>query len=453
MAAARPNDMSKEILLDKRRSAPTPLRARAALIGLCCAALPLLQACGGGDSGDKPSNGQPAPQQNPACTQNSTLNADGTVGLRTQAYLCGTYGIATTRNDANGNPVTMDYFVSQPASGAPKALAVLIAGSVFDARITGASDGGPVATASGNFLVRSAQILANRGYQVVTLDRPTDVPSGPFVNEAANVDRYRVSVQHAIDILTVARRANTRNLDLYIFGTSRGSLSAVAANAIANGVGISSPVTRNRPDVPEQYFVGDPRVPRLLAGAVQRPILVLRNDRDECDITPPAGAVAFYDSLRTAGANATSAAANGGFKVTAGFSAADLAPCESLGFHSFMGIENAAVGEMAGWLDGRIAARGANRHPDAAFPSISTPASTPLQVNLASQASDPDGDALSFSLPYEQSNLGGGLALSGSTVIYTPPAGSAGRTDRFVYTATDSRGGVGAGVVTVVVGR
>lgn len=428
--------------------------------GLKALALPLvaalLSACGGGGGGnggaDRPA--QPA-AQNSACTQDSTLNPDGSLALRPAAYLCGTYGITTTRRDASDNAVTMDYFVSLPreGTGAPKALAVLIAGSAFDTRITGPADGGAVTNASGNFLVRSAQILANGGYQVVTLDRPTDVPSGPYSNESANVDRYRISVQHAIDILTVARRANTRNLDLYIFGTSRGSLSAVATNAIANGVGISSPVTLSRPDVPEQLFVGDPRIPRLQAGAVRRPILVLRNGLDECNITPPAGAVAFHDALRAAGANAALAAATGGFKVTRGASEADLAPCESLGFHSFMGIENAAVGEMLRWLDGRIAARGSNRHPDAAFPTLATPVATPLQLNLAQQASDPDGDALSFSLPYEQSSLGGQVALNGSTVTYTPPAGAARRTDRFVYVATDSRGGVGAGVVTLEIGR
>ncbi len=414
----------------------------------------LLSACGGGGGGGGDSTAQPAPQ-NSACTQNSTLNPDGSLGLRTLAFLCGTYGITTTRRDANDNAVTMDYFVSLPreGTGAPKALAVLIAGSTFNTRINGPADGGAVTEASGNFLVRSAQILANGGYQVVTLDRPTDVPSGPYGNESANVDRYRISVQHAIDILTVARRANTRNLDLYIFGTSRGSLSAVSTNAIANGVGISSPVTLGRYDVPEQHFLGDPRVPRLQAAAVQRPILVLRNPLDECNITPPSGAVAFYEALRAAGANAVSAAATGGFQVTTGFSEADLAPCESLGFHSFMGIESAAVGEMLRWLDGRIAARSTNRHPDAAFPTLATPASTPLQVNLGQQASDPDGDALSFSLPFEQSNLGGRVALSGTTVVYTPPAGLAGRTDRFVYVATDSRGAVGAGVVTVEIGR
>ena len=228
-----------------------------------CVVASLLHGCGGGDSGTSTSAGTATPQ-NPACTADSTLNADGSLRTRTAAYLCGTYGITTTRTDGDGAPVRMDYFVSLPASGrAPKAAVVLIAGSNFDTRITGDADGGPATGSSGNFLVRSAQIVANGDYLVITLDRPSDVPAGPFADELANVDRYRVSVRHAIDILAVAHRVDTADLDLYIVGTSRGSMSVVANNLIAAAIALTSPVTRGRADIPEQLYLDDSRIARL----------------------------------------------------------------------------------------------------------------------------------------------------------------------------------------------
>lgn len=426
---------------------------RAALQGCGVTVAALLWGCGGGGSGDAATT--PLPEaQNPACTADSTLNPDGSLRSRPAAYLCGTYGVMTTRADAGGAAIQMDYFVSRPPNGrAPKAMIVLVAGSAFDTRITGNADGGPATGASGNFLVRSAQIVANGDYLVATLDRPSDVPGGPFADEIANVDQYRISVRHAIDILAVARRVNGADLDLYVIGTSRGSISAVSTNAVANGVAISSPVTRGRPQIPEQVFLGDSRVARLQPSAVRRPLLVLRNELDECDITPPAGAVAFADAARAAGAVVSSEAATGGFKVTAGASAADLAPCESLGYHSFMGIEGLAAGAFVRWLDGRIAQRGGNRHPVAAFPTLATPRGASRNVDLATFATDPDGDALSYSLPYAESSLGGTVVLNRSVATYTPPAGLGGRTDRFVYAATDARGGVGAGVIAIDIGN
>lgn len=433
---------------------PQPMGRSAAkhLTTLCLAATPLLQACGGGGGTDSAAQ---AATPNPACTRDSALNPDGSLGSRTMAYLCATYGVTTTRSDANGAAITMDYFVSAPAGGkAAKATVVLIAGSGFDTRITGTVDGGPATGSSGNFLVRSAQLFANAGYQVVTLDRPADAALGPYADELANVDRYRTSVRHAIDILTVANRINTGNLALYIVGTSRGSISVVANNLIASGIGISSAVTRGRAEIPEQLYVGDPRTARLLAGSVRRPSLVLQNELDECAITPPAGSTALYNALHDAGVDATSALANGGFKVTSGASAADLDPCQSLGYHSYMGIENLAVGRTTQWLDGRVALQGANRHPKALFATVAAaPAPATQQINLALLATDPDGDAPSYELPYAETSLGGSVALNGTIVTYTPPTGVAGRTDRFVYAVTDGRGGVGAAVVAMEIGR
>ena len=220
-----------------------------------------------------------------------------------------------------------------------------------------------------------------------------------------------------------------------------------------SGIALSSPVTRGRPDIPDQRYLTDPREPRLQPTYVRRPSIVLRNDLDECEITPPAGAVAFYNDLRAAGVDATSAAATGGFKVTAGASAADLDPCQSLGFHSFMGIESLAVGQITGWLDNRLAMHGVNGHPRATFASRVTQPGASLQLNLETITTDPDGDAMTYILPYAETSLGGSVSLSAAVVTYTPPAGVSSGIDRFVYAATDAHGAVGAAVVSIEIRR
>src|SRR6478736_5563194 len=95
--------------------------------GLACGAAALvLHGCGGGGSGGEAAAPPAAAPQNPACTSDSTLSGDGTLRTRTTAYLCGTYGITTTRTALDGTPIGMDYFVSNPASGRPPKATVVL---------------------------------------------------------------------------------------------------------------------------------------------------------------------------------------------------------------------------------------------------------------------------------------------------------------------------------------
>src|SRR6266568_4659632 len=179
------------------------------------------------------------------CTSPSTVNADGTLNLRTIATPCGFYGEVATRTMETGVPVTVKYIVMHPSNGsAPKAAVYLIGGADLDMGITGDAATGAIITSGGNFLVRTAQLFAQAGYLAIAMDRPSDRPTATPADVTQNVDEYRISVDHATDILAVLKQVNTDSLDVFLSGTSRGAISVVANNLIAAGISLSSAVTR-----------------------------------------------------------------------------------------------------------------------------------------------------------------------------------------------------------------
>src|SRR6266853_5259017 len=198
------------------------------------------------------------------CTSPSTVNANGTLNLRTLATPCGFYGEVTTRTTESGVPVVVKYIVHRPSSGgAPKAAVFLIGGADRDMGITGDAATGAITASGGNFLVRTSQLFAQAGYLAIAMDRPSDRQSATPDDIIQNVDEYRISVDHATDILAVLKQVNTDNLDVFLAGTSRGAISVVAQNPVATGISISNAVTRGSKIIPDRLFVGDPDVPSL----------------------------------------------------------------------------------------------------------------------------------------------------------------------------------------------
>lgn len=384
------------------------------------------------------------------CTTTGTVNADGTINTRTKSNQCTFYSVGTTRVTNNGTGVTMDYFINWPSNAsAPKAVVVLIGGANLNMNFSGDTTlGVPDSSGGGNFLVRTAQLFAEAGYLTVAINRPSDLPTNAT---NADADQYRISVNHAVDILTVLKHINTQNLPVFLAGTSHGAISAVAANLIATGISLSSPVTNNS-DNPSNLYVGDPNIANLKTSFVQRPVHVLWNTNDLCSVAPPAGSQTLCNSLSGAMCNSVS----GGLEVTTpgnGVTSSDIGPCQSYDFHGYFGIETAAVSSITNWLNGEVAALAGNHPPETAFATVATAAGVSIQTNLATLTRDQDGDALSYALSHTTTSLGGSVTINGSTVTYSPPPGVSNKTDYYVYIANDGRGGVGAGVITVQIGN
>jgi hypothetical protein len=385
------------------------------------------------------------------CKSRSVPDATRTPPLvRNNVSRCATYGEVVTRTTAAGDPVTVKYVAARPSDGAPaKAAVFLIGGADLAMGLSGDAVTGEVTAAGGNFLVRSAQLFADAGYLAVAMDRPSDQPSGTLDDTIANIDRYRISVDHAIDILAVLRETNTDNLDVFLSGISRGALSAVASNLIAAGISLPSPVTRASLSFPDRLFINDPTHPSLLPSFVKRPAEILRNTSDAppagCPVARPADSLTLANNLQALGIPTTLDSASGGFAV-------DPEPCDGLTLHAFLGIEPGSVTRITNWLATRVTALAGNVRPHAAFAALATASATSLAIDLRTLALDPDGDALSYALSHVGSSGGGTVTLNGAIATYTPPAGAANGTDYFVYVVTDGRGGVSAAVITIKIG-
>ena len=239
------------------------------------------------------------------------------------------------------------------------------------------------------------------------------------------------------------REVNTDGLDVFLAGTSRGAFSVVASNLIATGIALSSAVTR--PGVPGSMFVGDERHANLLPGFVKRPTQVLRNLNDACIISRPDDSAALFTALQAAGVPAV-------LSTLTSTLARDLDPCDAQTPHGYFAIEPAAILTSTAEFDAQMAALAGNRRPAAAFAEIPVASGASVAIDLTALTGDADDDALSYSLSHVGSSLGGSVILDGATVTYTPPAGAANATDRFVYVVTDGRGGVSAAVITFRVG-
>ncbi len=387
-----------------------------------------LSACGGGSSNPG--------QSNIVITGCSTALGDGIYDstepnstIYTKSHLLGTpkpvYHIFITRNLADNNAVTLDYIVHNTAT--PKGIMVLIAGGGLQAMIDG-PEGGQPTSSSGNFVVRSAHRYQAAGYRVITIDRPSDA-----AGNNVDMDTYRHSMRHAVDIANILKRENTDGYNVIISGTSRGSISAAAMNTLVAGIAMSSPLTSGA-----GYPVGSTGLP---LSRIKRPSHIMLHTSDTCAATLPADSRNLFNDLETAGVIVAGNEVIGGFRDDS----ATAKACGAFDFHGFNGIETCAVEKETTWANGVMLDLAANSAPKAdnlAFNELD---------DIALTATDADVDPLTYAVPYATSSLGGAVATdTAGTVTYTRPNGlTVATVDTFAFSVTDGKGGVSTAVVSI----
>lgn len=407
----------------------------------------LLLACSNGGDGNTGNTSTAIIDNAVACNpagDDSTPNNDGSASF-TPSHTVGSplYHSINTRKNSTGVPVTLDYMVHQP-TGTPRGVVLLIAGGALTAYIEG-TEGNVASFSGGNFLVRSAHRFMQGGYRVITMDRPSDYANyGDIDSSRYLYDAYRISVDHAVDIVTIVSQENNDNLPVFIAGTSRGAISAVAQNMLASGIAISSPVTRSGAGGAP---IGSAALP---VDVVEVPVHVLYHQLDGCGATQPANSAALITQLNSTGTTVAGDHLSGGFNDT-------LTPdaCGAFSYHGFLGIENCAVNTTTAWIDALLialeTANPGNTRPIAQGQTVSIMENQTLDIILT--ATDADDAQLIYQLPYLQSSLGGTLSLNDNVVHYVPPAVNASTTDTFVFTVIDSKGGRSAAVVAIDVTR
>ena len=185
----------------------------------------------------------------------------------------------------------------------------------------------------GNFLVRTRQLFADQGFNVVVVDAPSDRQAPPFLGG------LRQRQEHADDLKAVIAWARqTHKLPVWLVGTSRGTQSA--------GYVVTELPGADGPDgiVLTSTILSDPKgraVPMMPLEKIRIPVLVVHHEEDGCSHCAFSGAASLIDKLTNAPRKQLLA-----FK--GGRNIGD--PCESQAFHGFNGIENEVVQQIAAWI-------------------------------------------------------------------------------------------------------
>jgi hypothetical protein len=394
---------------------------------------------------------------NPICMTDSHTNSLGEWVLINSAP-CGTYGEVVSRWETNNNvaiPVTLKYMINDPA-GPAKAILILFTGGTGDAGIVPGTNGTVTSTAT-NFLVRSAQLFANAGYRAVTMDSPENgvgikLYTNNLPNPTAAFDLYRVSVQCAWDIEKVIKQIpGWTNLHIFLAGTSRGSLTAVAQSQLGMGICLSSCANAGNPSPGNPLYIGEPSQPALQPSSVTVPAQFLVNADDDCPVASPAVTTNTLWKQFT-GDTVLFGTLNFPPDVLASTNSDSTDPCGATAPHGYLGIETAAVGTITSWLD-QLLNHFAIKNAVALDTSLELTNLAPVPIDLSLLISQPlpPGVPVEVSLPYATSVLGVRLSLTGSTVNYVP--NGSGVDDGFLYQFTDTNGVRSIGSVRIQFGE
>jgi len=245
-------------------------------------------------------------------------------------------------------PVTVDYKVFEPTVN-PEALILLFTGGQGNAGIDVDPEVEEVSNQN-NFLVRSAQVFAEKGYLAIIVDQPSVGDLLVENNGKAYYDLYRVSQFQSMDIVNILAAENTDSLPVYFMGTSRGAISAYSQSRLANGVSLSSPVTvQNQSFLYLGFSDESNEIVSLTPDYVSVPTQIVAHKNDNCSVSPHDEAYEFFQSITQV---ETEFVDEFGEKESLG----DLTnnPCNAKTNHGFIGIENAVVGKMTDWVKTQV---------------------------------------------------------------------------------------------------
>jgi hypothetical protein len=231
--------------------------------------------------------------------------------------------------------VNVACLITHDASTPPKVVVISFVGGTGAIGLDKRSDEG-VATfgPAANFLIRiRGRIAASRIVDVI-VDAPSDrLPEGMS-------DHFRLGPEHLADIRMVIADLRRRypGTDVYLMGTSRGTISAAANGAVpglVQGIVLSSTVTRgNR---------SGPGLSGFDFASIKVPVLFVHHGDDGCSASP-------YGNVERLAKGAPLITVDGGDPPQTG-------PCEPLSPHGYFGRESAVAEAISHWILGEPFAR------------------------------------------------------------------------------------------------
>ncbi len=225
--------------------------------------------------------------------------------------------------------VTQRFLYLSP--NAPKASVILFPGGHGGIEL---SPSGGFGWGSGNFLVRTRQLFAERGLSVVVVDAPSDRQSPPFLGG------FRQTAEHVADIKAVITwLRQQKNVPVWLVGTSRGTQSAAF---IATQLGVKE----EGPDglVLTSTILSDDKgrpVTKMPLESIAVPVLVVHHEQDGCRHCS-------YKEVPLLMKRLTGSPRTELVTVNGGEDRGD--PCEARAYHGFNGRETEVVGKIADWI-------------------------------------------------------------------------------------------------------
>jgi pimeloyl-ACP methyl ester carboxylesterase len=184
--------------------------------------------------------------------------------------------------------------------------------------------------ASHNFLVRTRDMFADAGFNVIVMGKPGNQDLDP---------QFRASAEHVEDVRRMVEFARKEfGKPVWLVGTSRGTISAASA-AIAlpaellAGIVLTSSVTNGEKSVP---------LPSLDLPKIAVPVLVMHHKQDECRICQPERVPRIVDRLKGAPVKK--------LLMVEGGSNPRGNPCEALHWHGYIGMEKEAVDAIVAFV-------------------------------------------------------------------------------------------------------
>jgi len=221
--------------------------------------------------------------------------------------------------------VTQPYLISAPASGTPRAVAILFPGGAGNVDLE--YESARAVLDRGNFLVRSRRILAAAGVAAVVIDAPSDRPNGMD-------DAFRLGWEHAEDIarVTVDLKKRFPGAPLFLVGTSRGTVSAASVGRhIGTRVdGVVLTATLFRATQTQQGLSG------FDFATIKLPLLFVHHVNDGCFVTP-------YAAVKESAGSYPLISVYGGPPPQS-------KPCEAMSQHGFLGRETETVDAIIRWM-------------------------------------------------------------------------------------------------------
>ena len=182
-----------------------------------------------------------------------------------------------------------------------------------------------------NFVVRTRELWAQRGYGVVIVDAigHQSMRGKRSALAYATVTREILAFAHSVS-----------NVPVWVMGTSQGSIAAMNAASHTEHWGLAGVMLTESVSVlgksQETVFDAHPQDVRV-------PALIVANRDDRCWVAPPSKANAIADAMRNA--PSTVLFVEGGTTQSSN-------ACSSLSPHGYWGIDDKVVGEIENWMLG-----------------------------------------------------------------------------------------------------